>query len=160
MVRFGIDRTMVAASRRASPHAGWPSCSDIDVAPYVKQVKAAGDKAFVEAIVYRSDDVPPEVARGYDEIPGASPSPASCRSRRPASSPLRSSARVGEVTAEMIEEDPDRYAVGDQAGLSGLQARYDEQLGGTPGVVVDAVRPTTRSASCSARSRSPGSRCS
>ena len=39
----------------------------------------------------------------------------------------------------MIEENPDRYQLGDQAGLSGLQARYDEQLAGTPGVVVDAV---------------------
>ena len=41
--------------------------------------------------------------------------------------------RVGEVTAEMIEENPE-YQPGDMAGLSGLQARYDEQLRGTPGV--------------------------
>ena len=41
--------------------------------------------------------------------------------------------RVGPVTAEMIEEDPDRYQVGDIAGLRGLQARYDEQLGGIAG---------------------------
>jgi cell division protein FtsI/penicillin-binding protein 2 len=39
----------------------------------------------------------------------------------------------------MVEKDPDRYQVGDQAGLSGLQARYDEQLQGTDGVVVNAV---------------------
>ena len=63
----------------------------------------------------------------------------------------------------MIEEDPDRYQVGDRAGLSGLQARYDDQLRGTPGVVVDAVTESEdpdepRSASCSARSRWPGSR--
>ena len=61
----------------------------------------------------------------------------------------------------MIEKDPDRYQAGDVAGLSGLQARYDDQLRGTPGVVVDAVSgPTTRSASCSGRSRWPGSRSS
>ena len=47
--------------------------------------------------------------------------------------------RVGEVTAEMIEEDPERYQVGDVAGLSGLQARYDDQLRGTPGISVAAV---------------------
>ena len=34
----------------------------------------------------------------------------------------------------MIKEHPDLYEIGDQAGLSGLQARYDEQLRGTPGV--------------------------
>ena len=46
---------------------------------------------------------------------------------------------VGEVTAEMIEENPDVYSIGDIAGLSGLQARYDEQLRGTPGQAVNAV---------------------
>jgi cell division protein FtsI/penicillin-binding protein 2 len=45
---------------------------------------------------------------------------------------------VGEVTAEMIEENPD-FRIGDVAGLSGLQARYDEQLRGTPGQAVNAV---------------------
>ena len=47
--------------------------------------------------------------------------------------------RVGAVTAEMVEEDPERYQPGDVAGLSGLEARYDEQLTGTSGVVVDAI---------------------
>ncbi|MEX1178539.1 MAG: penicillin-binding transpeptidase domain-containing protein [Nitriliruptor sp.] len=47
--------------------------------------------------------------------------------------------RAGPVTAELIEEDPDRYAAGDVAGLSGLQRTYDEQLGGRPGLEVLAV---------------------
>ena len=34
---------------------------------------------------------------------------------------------------------PRAYQPGDVAGLSGLQARYDEQLRGTPGAVVEAV---------------------
>jgi cell division protein FtsI/penicillin-binding protein 2 len=46
---------------------------------------------------------------------------------------------VGDVTAEMVEEDPDLYQVGDQAGLSGLQARYDEELRGTDGVLVQSI---------------------
>ena len=46
---------------------------------------------------------------------------------------------VGEVTAEMIEEHPDRYQIGDRAGLSGLEQRYDEQLQGSAGAVVNAV---------------------
>ena len=40
---------------------------------------------------------------------------------------------VGPVTAEMIKDNPGVYRVGDVAGLSGLEARYDEQLRGTPG---------------------------
>jgi cell division protein FtsI/penicillin-binding protein 2 len=41
----------------------------------------------------------------------------------------------------MIKKDPEKYQLGDQAGLSGLQARYDDQLQGVDGVVVDAVAP-------------------
>ncbi len=39
----------------------------------------------------------------------------------------------------MVKDHPDTYQPGDQAGLSGLQARYDEQLQGTDGAVVNAV---------------------
>ena len=46
---------------------------------------------------------------------------------------------VGPVTADMIKQNPGVYRVGDLAGISGLEARYDEQLRGTPGVEVDAV---------------------
>ena len=47
--------------------------------------------------------------------------------------------RVGPVTAEMVEEDPERYAAGDVVGVSGLELRYDDQLIGSDGVVVDAI---------------------
>ena len=30
----------------------------------------------------------------------------------------------------MIEEHPDLYEIGDEAGLSGLQARYDDRAAG------------------------------
>ena len=52
---------------------------------------------------------------------------------------------VGPVTAEIIKDNPGVYGVGDEAGLSGLEARYDEQLRGTPGVDVDG-RSTRRQA--------------
>ncbi len=39
----------------------------------------------------------------------------------------------------MIKDDPETYQVGDQAGLSGLEARYDDQLQPTDGAVVHAV---------------------
>jgi cell division protein FtsI/penicillin-binding protein 2 len=46
---------------------------------------------------------------------------------------------VGPVTAEIVKKSGGAYSAGDEAGLSGLEARYDEQLRGTPGVRVDAV---------------------
>ena len=139
VVRFGIDRSQVAQARAGRSAEALARLVGVDVAPYVKQVEAAGDQAFVEAIVFRKDDVPVEVAQRYDAIAGAlavqddiplAPS-------REFAAPILGT--VGPVTAEMVEEDPDRYQVGDVAGLSGLQARYDEQLSGVDGVVVNAV---------------------
>ena len=46
---------------------------------------------------------------------------------------------VGPVTAEIIKESDGAYEIGDEAGLSGLQQRYDERLRGTPGLTVRAV---------------------
>ncbi len=137
--RFGIDRSQVPAARAGESARLLARLVDVDVAPYVKQVEAAGDQAFVEAIVYRREDVPVPVAQGYDDIRGAIvvTGDVPLAPTREFAAPILGT--VGAVTAEMIEDDPDTYAVGDVAGLSGLQARYDEQLRGAPGVVVDAV---------------------
>jgi cell division protein FtsI/penicillin-binding protein 2 len=40
--------------------------------------------------------------------------------------------RTGEITAELLEELGSPYQVGDVVGLSGLEARFEEQLAGTP----------------------------
>jgi cell division protein FtsI/penicillin-binding protein 2 len=141
VVRFGIDRTEVAKSRAGDSAQRLALLLGIDVSDYVRRVEAAGDKAFVEALVLRSNDIPLKVQSDYGTIPGV-------RTHR-AEIPLGPTpdfaapllGRVGEVTAEMIKEDPERYQLGDVAGLSGLQLRYDDVLAGTPGVVVDAVTP-------------------
>ncbi len=93
----------------------------------------------MQAIVFRKDDVPPAVARGYGSIRGALavPDDIPLAPTREFAAPILGT--VGDVTAEMIEDDPEKYQVGDQAGLSGLQARYDDQLQGIDGVVISAV---------------------
>ncbi|MEO5854051.1 MAG: penicillin-binding transpeptidase domain-containing protein [Nocardioides sp.] len=139
VTRFGIDRAQVPANRAVASARQLARLVGVAPGPYVKQVEAAGEKAFVEAIVLRRDEVPQRVGAAYQSIKGAlavqddiplGPTP-------DFAVPLLG--RVGAVTAEMVEEDPERYQPGDVAGLSGLEARYDEQLAGTPGVVVDAV---------------------
>ena len=103
-------------------------------------MKASGDEAFVEAIVLRREDVPVEVGAGLPADQGRARDPQDTLPLAPTrefAAPILGT--VGEPTAEMIEEDPERYAVGQQVGLSGLQLRYDEQLVGTPGVVVNKV---------------------
>jgi hypothetical protein len=141
VVRFGIDRSQVAQARAGESARRLAQLVDVDAASFVKAVEAAGDAAFVEAIVFRRDEVPPAVLDGYDRIPGglAVAGELPLAPTREFAAPILGT--VGEVTAEMIEEDPDRYSVGDRAGLSGLQARYEDQLAGTPGVLVEAVTP-------------------
>jgi Penicillin binding protein transpeptidase domain/Penicillin-binding Protein dimerisation domain len=138
VVRIGIDKPFLGDAKPQAAARDLAQLVGIDPASYAKAVGAAGPKAFVEAIVYRRDEVPLAVTRGLPAIPGAKalPDTLPLAPTREFAAPILG--RVGEVTAEMIEEDPDRYQVGDVAGLSGLQARYDDQLRGAPGVSVEA----------------------
>ena len=139
VVRFGVDRLKVGAARAPDSARRLAQLVGIDLAPYVKQVKAAGPKAFVQAIVFRQDEVPPAVTSGYARIKGVDAIAGSLPLAidKEFAAPILGT--VGPVTAEMIKDHPDVYRVGDLAGLSGLEARYDEQLRGRPGVQVDAV---------------------
>ncbi|WP_028659870.1 penicillin-binding transpeptidase domain-containing protein [Nocardioides insulae] len=134
--RVGIDKA-VAGDRAVASARRLARRLDIDDRAYVARVRASGEKAFVEAVVYRQDEVP----AGLTGIPGA----VSLGDRLPLGPSREFAAPIlgdaGEVTAEIVEQAPDRYRSGDVAGLSGLQARYDEQLRGTPGAVITAVAP-------------------
>ncbi|MEM9133600.1 MAG: penicillin-binding transpeptidase domain-containing protein [Actinomycetota bacterium] len=46
----------------------------------------------------------------------------------------------GEVTAEILEENPGLFAAGDFAGLSGLQREYNAELTGLPGARISVFR--------------------
>lgn len=139
VVRLGIDRTQVSKAEAVAAARELAGLVDIDPAAYAKEVRAAGEQAFVEAITLRSEDVPPAAAEAAEAQPAilAVQDEAPLAPTRDFAAPILGT--VGEVTAEMVEEDPDRYRPGDQAGLSGLQSRYDDVLRGTPGYVVDAV---------------------
>lgn len=139
VVRVGIDRIRVKAAAAAASAKALAELVDIGVAPYVKAVKGAGDRAFVEAITYREGEVPPAVQSGLDRIAGAHlvADEVALAPTRDFAAPILG--RVGPVTAEMVEKEPDAYRPGDLAGISGLQARYDEQLRGSAGRLVYAV---------------------
>jgi cell division protein FtsI/penicillin-binding protein 2 len=137
--RVGIDKPTVEASLAGASARALAKLVGIDPKEYAKRVDAAGPQAFVEAIVYRQEEVDPALLRAVEGIPGARIIAVSLplAPTREFAAPLLG--RVGEVTAEMIEENPDTYQAGDIAGISGLQARYDDTLRGTPGLSVDAV---------------------
>jgi cell division protein FtsI/penicillin-binding protein 2 len=137
--RVGIDKpALEGAQARASARA-LARVVGVDVKDYVKQVAAAGPQAFVEAIVYRREEVEPGLVRTVEGIAGARIIAGSqpLAPTRDFAAPLLG--RVGEVTAEIIEDNPGDYQAGDVAGISGLQARYDDVLRGTPGRQVEAV---------------------
>jgi cell division protein FtsI/penicillin-binding protein 2 len=156
VVRFGVDRTKVGATRAPDSARRLAQLVGIDVAAYVKQVKAAGPKAFVQAIVFRQDEVPAAVTAGYTDIKGvdAIAGDIPLGISKEFAAPILGT--VGPVTAEIIKDNPGVYSVGDEAGLSGLEARYDEQLRGTPGVVVDAVDRGGKSRTVFRREPTPG----
>ncbi|MEZ5093373.1 penicillin-binding transpeptidase domain-containing protein [Nocardioides sp.] len=139
VVRFGVDRSLVPRATAVASARQLARLVDIDVPSYVDRVRSAGDLAFVEAITYRREEVPETVGAGYESLEGvrALQTTAELGPTPTFGQPLLG--RVGEVTAEMIDADPGRYQVGDLAGLSGLEARYDDQLRGQPGLAVDAV---------------------
>ncbi|OLT51725.1 penicillin-binding transpeptidase domain-containing protein [Cellulosimicrobium sp. CUA-896] len=137
--RLGVDKTRVDA-------AGWDGAAralagvvGLDPEEFAQRVAGAGGKAFVEAITVRTEDtagIDVDAARQIegvavldDELPLA---------------PTREFARqilgrVGDATAEIVDESEGAVVAGDTVGLSGLQRQYDEQLRGTPGVSVSIV---------------------
>ncbi len=142
VVRFGIDKTKVAGARAVASARALAGLLDIAPAPYAKLVRNAGEKAFVEALVLRESDAG-QVDRGaLGSIKGA----VALGGEMPLA-PTREFAapilgRVGPATAEIVKKSDGAVQPGDEVGLSGLQARYDDQLGGTPGVVVSATGGT------------------
>jgi cell division protein FtsI/penicillin-binding protein 2 len=139
VVKFGVDRLKVPASQAAASARSLAQLVGIDAATYAQQVAAAGPKAFVQAIAFRKDEVSPSVLAHYHQIKGvdAIADDIPLAITKEFAAPILGT--VGPVTAEIIKDNPGVYSVGDEAGLSGLEARYDEQLRGTPGIVVSAV---------------------
>jgi hypothetical protein len=138
VVRYGLDKTKTEAVNHESSARAIAKALDIEVAPYVKAVEAAGAQAFVEALSLREADARETVAASYADIPGAAAYPATIplAPTRDWGAPLLGT--VGEATKEVIDKSDGEVAAGDQVGLSGLQARYDADLRGTPGLLIEA----------------------
>jgi cell division protein FtsI/penicillin-binding protein 2 len=139
VVVFGIDKAQVAkpaaavrAARELAQRLG------IDADNYAGLVRSAGPKQFVQAITYRAGQAP-LTAADVAAIKGARVvhTNAALALTKGFAAPLLGT--VGPVTAEMVKDHPETYRAGDLAGLTGLEARYDEQLRGTPGTLVERV---------------------
>ena len=140
VIRVGIDKTQVPDAQVVASARSLARALDIDPAAYADRARTAGAKAFVEALVLRAGSPEAEAAiKAAGDVTGGGV----VRDTLPLA-PTREFARpvlgtVGPVTAEIVKESNGAYRAGDEAGLSGLEQRYDERLRGTPGATVQAV---------------------
>ena len=137
VLRYGLDKTKVAGPQVARSARRIARILDVEEAAYVERADAMGAEAFVEALVLREDDAL-DVLPAFRKVPGA----LAVRDTLPLA-PTREFAaallgRVGPATLDAVEASEGRIVAGDEVGLSGLQARYDDQLRGSPGTAVVA----------------------
>lgn len=116
---------------------------NIDPAAYAAKVKAYGPVAFVDAITLRAEAFAALDPAKLDAVKGVLVTSATeplAPSRTFAQALLGS---VHEATAEDIEKSKGKVVAGQVVGSGGLQASFDAQLAGTPGVTISAVGAAT-----------------
>ena len=139
VVRIGLDKSELKPAAVDASVRRLARLVRIDAKAYAAKVAAAGPRAFVEAIVFRTTDADRPRNREVFAIPGALPVEADqmLPPTRDFARPIIGS--VGEATKEIVDKSEGNVVAGDQVGISGLQQRYDEQMRGTPGVRVQLV---------------------
>lgn len=139
VVHVGLDKATVPAAEATSSARALAGLVGIDTDSYATQVAQAGPRAFVAALVLREAD-----ARQIDRAAlGAIPGAVALNGELPLA-PTRTFGagilgRVGAATAEIVAASAGAVRPGDEVGLSGLQARYDAALRGTPVIRVSVV---------------------
>lgn len=109
---------------------------EIDVAPMVDRVLAAGERAWVEFIVLRDDGETEIPTEEIEEIPGAA-AHKDTMVLGPTSTFARSLlGSYGQPSAEQIENSDGEFTAGVATGLSGLQRTYNDRLAGTDGLEI------------------------
>lgn len=139
VVRLGLDKSTLTKKQEMRSARDIARVLDLDIAAFLDRTSNSGSKAFVEAVVLRKSEarnLPPLYGqiKGAVALGGTLP----LAPTKEFAAPILGT--VGEATAELIEESDGRLSVGDQTGRSGLQARYDEQLSGTAGIQIEAVK--------------------
>ena len=130
VVRIGLDRATVKdVDASAAALAG---VLHVDADALTSAAKRAGPKQFVEAVTLRASDYPSTLAQQVEAIQGAQTVPSTQQL-----APSKTFARallgtVGPATAEQIQRSKGTVGVGDDVGQFGLEARYQDQLAGTP----------------------------
>ncbi|HEY6794627.1 MAG TPA: penicillin-binding transpeptidase domain-containing protein [Kineosporiaceae bacterium] len=130
------------AKDRRSAAAAAAAVVGVDAADLTRRVLTASPNAFVDVIVLREEDYEAVKARLLP-IPGVV-FQRTTRSLAPSAGFARALlGTTGPATKEIVDASQGRVRAGDVTGLSGVQRRYDAQLAGTPGTIVQAVPAAT-----------------
>lgn len=135
----GINKDGLSEAEADASAKALAAALDIDAEAYAAKVKAYGPVAFVDAITLREDAFKAlnqdklKTIAGILVVPDTMPL---APSRTFASAILGT---VHEATAEDIEKSEGKIVSGQMVGTGGLQAAFDAQLSGTPGLTVSAV---------------------
>lgn len=151
LYQVGIDKTQVQQAEWAQAATDLATALGLDAAAFTARVTGGGPRAYVVAATLRQEEIPPEVT----DVPGLL-----VREVTGVVGPASGFAphligTVGEPTAEMIEQSGGKLTALDRVGLSGLQARYDDQLRGVPLVRIDIVARDNAGADPSASPEPP-----
>lgn len=136
VVRFGIDKSRIDAATAQASARTLAETLGIGADAFVQRVAAAGERAYVEALVVRADEADLNLLGGTPGV-AAIPDQVPLAPTRGFAAPILGS--VGEATAEIVEESDGAIRAGDVVGLGGLQRRYDADLRGTDGLRVVVV---------------------
>ncbi|MDJ0317665.1 penicillin-binding transpeptidase domain-containing protein [Arthrobacter antibioticus] len=111
----------------------------IDAAAYTAKVKAYGPIAFVDALTLREEAFKALDQEKFNAIKGilATESTMPLAPSRSFASAILGTVR--EATAEDIKKSKGKVVAGEFVGAGGLQAAFDAQLAGNPGVMVSAI---------------------
>ena len=138
--RVGVDLTLVDRATALASARALANELGIAAAPLVARVRAASDRAFVEAQVLRVGDAAQRDAlAAAKRLPGVRGLADERMLARTPAFARHLLGIVGEATAEAIERGGGQVRPGDVVGLSGLQAAQDEVLRGVTGFRIELV---------------------
>ena len=155
--RVGIDKTFIDSDQWTDDALELAEQLDFsNPQAYADRVAAYGPRAFVDAVVVAqdSDELDLEELReidGVNVVPGQ-------RIQGPTEDFARPVlGRVGEATAEIIEESDGEISQGDIIGLTGLQAQFEQTLRGIPGITISVAQGASEDGANNGEAGSDGS---
>lgn len=146
----GINKDGLSEAEAALSAKALAGVVGVDAAAFAEKVKAYGPVAFVDAITLREeaaaklDQGKLKAIKGYLAQPGTLPLAPS----RTFAAPILGG--VHEATAEDIDKSKGKVVAGQIVGSNGLQASFDAQLAGSPGVKILALPSAAPAATSSA----------